>query len=67
MRDVTRYLARLRKQGYRTEWTGRSHLKVYAPDGHLVTVTGGTPSDRRAVRNLRARVNRDARKGEAGA
>ena len=65
MRDVSQYLASLRKQGYVTAWSRNGHVKVYSPDGSLVTVASGTPSDRRSVRNLRARVRRAAREPAA--
>lgn len=62
MREMSQYLAALRGQGYSTALSRNGHVKVYSPEGCLVTVASGTPSDFRSVRNLRARVRRAARK-----
>lgn len=43
--------------GARVEMTKNSHWKVFCPDGSIV-VTGGTPSDRRALLNFRAQLRR---------
>ncbi len=42
--------------------TGHNHLRLAHPSGWVV-VASGTPSDARALRNLRAELRRQARRG----
>jgi len=59
--DLTALLRYLRRRGYTTTRTRSGHWRIYAPDGRLIAITGSTPSDFRALRNLRATVKRSAR------
>lgn len=47
----------LKKQGWSVELRKCNHWRLTAPDGR-VTYTGGSPSDWRSVRNLRAKLRR---------
>lgn len=47
-----------KRQGWSTEHTRRGHLVFVGPRGVHRIVTGGTPSDRRAKKNLLADLRR---------
>ena len=47
----------LRRQGWRIE-EGTKHIKCFSPDGETIVTMGRTPSDHRAVRNLKARLRK---------
>ena len=60
VKDV-RELARIAAaQGWRVERTGKHHLRWVPPDrGRRVIYSGSTPSDYRAIRNIRAMLRRE--------
>lgn len=45
-------------QGWKLKLTKKGHRKLLSPDGKTTVVTGGTPSDRRALMNFRADLKR---------
>lgn len=47
----------LERQGWRIEITKKNHLKLFSPEGGIV-VASGTPSDWRAMMQLRADLRR---------
>jgi hypothetical protein len=51
-------LRQLRRAGYRVTRARSGHWHVRDSNGRLVAVTSATPSDRRAIANLRATVRR---------
>lgn len=58
-KDVRQYLRKLRKRGYViTQQKRTAHYRVYSEAGELVTITGCSPSDFRALYELRAAVAR---------
>lgn len=57
-KDLKVLLRLARKQQWRILTTGK-HLKWYAPDGTTLIVTAASPSDKRALMNIR----RDLRQG----
>jgi hypothetical protein len=74
--EFTDYLRELARNGYVLERGRANHWKVYRCDGtvhsghcrdcRLITVTSSTPSDVRALRNLKAHIKRDARNESDG-
>lgn len=55
--ELYELLAKAETDGWSIEETKRSHIQLKGPNGALIH-TGGTPSDHRAVRNLRAQIRR---------
>lgn len=58
MTPLAAVLRDLRRAGYSTRLARSGHWHIRDRAGHLVAVTGSTPSDHRAVRNLRAHIRR---------
>jgi predicted RNA binding protein YcfA (HicA-like mRNA interferase family) len=57
--DVERLVAAARQQGWRVERTRKGHWRFVPPEPTgAVVLAGGTPSDRRAARNLLAGLRR---------
>lgn len=56
--DVRAMVGKLRDSGFKVEESGSGHLKVYGPNGRLVSTLPKTPSDRRALKNARAQFRR---------
>lgn len=54
-KEIDAELRTLERAGYRV--TKAAHVKVIAPNGRTVTLSG-TPSDHRAVRNIKADLRR---------
>lgn len=46
------------EQGWRVEYTKGGHLKWFPPVGTEFVVSSSTPSDYRAIKNLRAMLRR---------
>lgn len=57
-KDLNKIFKALDDQGFKVTLTKGSHYKIYGPDGRLVTVTGGTPSDGRSNKNFLAALRR---------
>lgn len=51
--DAARFVRELEAAGWRRK-PGKRHVKLLAPDGATVMVVALTPSDRRALTNMRA-------------
>jgi len=45
-------------QGWRIEPTNREHFRWLSPDGKYIVITSKTPSDRRALANIRSDLRR---------
>ena len=56
-REAEAFLRELEAAGW-TRKRGRKHAKMLSPDGLHVVVVPSTPSDRRALTNVRALVKR---------
>lgn len=56
-RDLKDIIARVKRAGWAVLYTGGGHLKLCPPQGGAI-FTGSTPSDPRALRNLRAHLKR---------
>ncbi|MFJ5989263.1 hypothetical protein [Lentzea sp. NPDC092896] len=50
-KEIDKLLKELERQGFTYKLTRKQHYAVYGPEGHLVTVLSGTPSDRRSLKN----------------
>lgn len=57
-KDVQQVTRALRKQGWHIGRTRKGHMKLTSPLGRVV-VTPSTPSDRRAVLNMRAQLRKE--------
>lgn len=57
-KDTKKILAAVRKAGWRVERTGGQHYKLKSICGQHIVIVSGTPSDRRSVNNLRAKLKR---------
>ena len=57
-RDLKQVIAACERAGWVVTKTGGGHWRFRAPQGVLV-FTGSTPSDPRAIANLRARLRRE--------
>lgn len=55
--DTARFVKELEAQGWRRK-AGRKHVKMLAPDGVAMMVVSLTPSDRRALTNMRLLAKR---------
>lgn len=66
MSDLDKLIAQARRAGWRVTKTTRGHWKFWSPDGKHAVVASGTPSDRRAVANLRAQLKRAGFKAATG-
>ena len=51
--DAARFVKELEAAGWRRK-PGRKHVKMLAPDGRTIMVVSATPSDWRALTNMRA-------------
>jgi hypothetical protein len=56
--EVDKMLSRAITMGWRVKRTGGNHIKAMSPDGNSVVVISGTPSDHRAIMNIRAAFRR---------
>lgn len=56
-KDVKKYLRWLTHNGFEVKMTKSSHWKVYR-DGTLIAVLPSTPSDHRAMKNVRNLVDK---------
>lgn len=60
--EVAAFLRELRGRGYTAKKARRSgHWIIRNPQGRIVTVTSGTPSDRRTLMNARKQIERSER------
>jgi hypothetical protein len=57
-RELNDLFKKLIRQNWRIVQTPNGHFKCYPPDGGPFVVTGGTLSDHRAVKNIRARFRK---------
>jgi tRNA splicing endonuclease len=58
MRDITVIVKELRRRGYVVKKGGRAnHWKVYR-NGHLISVMAATPTDHRAIKNIKKYLKR---------
>lgn len=61
-KDVRKYLQEIRKEGYTFSITGGTHVRIECGFcKRMVTTTGCSTSDFRAIRNLRATIRRHSR------
>jgi len=59
MHDLTTLVHLARRQGWCVERTGGGHMRFRSPDPTApFIITSSTPSDQRAVRNMRAMLRR---------
>ena len=65
-RDLSRILDDARDRGWRAELTNGGHWRLRGPNQALL-FTGSTPSDHRAIKNLRSDIRRAERFGRARA
>lgn len=56
-RDLRDALAAAEERGWQIVATSKSHIKLTHPSGAVV-FAGSSPSDRRAIRNMEARLRR---------
>ena len=54
---VSRFVKELEEAGW-TRKPGRKHVKMLAPDGRTMMVVSATPSDRKALTNMRLLAKR---------
>jgi hypothetical protein len=57
-RDMDHFIRQLRREGFTATVTGKSHWRVTHPDMTAPVFAAGSPSDRRALLNLRATIRR---------
>jgi hypothetical protein len=57
-KDVKQLIKVAEQQGWTVTRTGTLHLRWQAPDGRVLFRNGTSPSDRRAVANLRSDLRR---------
>jgi predicted RNA binding protein YcfA (HicA-like mRNA interferase family) len=57
-KDVEQFLRVLRRDGWRVERTNGEHWKLTPPGSGRMVFTGSTPSDHRAIKNLKAECRR---------
>lgn len=57
-RELNDMFKKLLDQGWRVVQTPNNHFKCYPPGGGPFVTTAGTPSDYRAIKNIRARLRR---------
>ena len=55
--DTARFVKELEAAGWRRK-PGRKHVKMLAPDGVSMMVVSATPSDRKALTNMRLLAKR---------
>jgi hypothetical protein len=58
-REMNAFVRRLRRDGFTASVTGRTHWRISHPDLESPVFAAGTPSDRRALHNLRATIRRN--------
>jgi predicted RNA binding protein YcfA (HicA-like mRNA interferase family) len=63
-RDVKHFTREVEARGWNVAPTRRGHLRLTHPNGGLVFVAG-TPSDHRALTNMRAEIKRQERRWAA--
>ena len=56
-KDCAQLVRKAKKQGWRLV-QGKQHPRLYPPDGGDYIVMPGSPSDHRAVKNIRAEMRR---------
>lgn len=56
--NVSDIMAEVQRQGWRVVRDGGGHYKFYSPCGKHIVVVAVSPSDHRAVKNIRARFRR---------
>ena len=57
-KEVRELIEEARRQGWRIETLRSGHTMMYAPDGEGKVPVAGTPSDRRALKNVISRMRR---------
>jgi len=57
-KDIRQLVKRAKRDGWDVAETRRGHVSFRSPDGAYTYVTSGTPSDQRALNNLRAGLRR---------
>ena len=55
--DAARFVRELEAAGWRRK-PGRKHVKMLSPDGRTMMVVSATPSDRKALTNMRLLAKR---------
>ena len=55
--ETARFVKELEAVGWRRK-PGRKHVKMLAPDGRTMMVVSATPSDRKALTNMRLLAKR---------
>lgn len=57
-KDLRKLVREMEKQGWTVEHMNSDHLRWYPPDGRDPVFSGSTPSDWRALRNIKAKLRR---------
>lgn len=59
MKEVIALIKQLERKGYTVKRSRSNHWKVYAPDGRMVSSMAVTPTDTRALFNMRKFLRRN--------
>jgi len=57
-KDIKRIIQEAKDQGFTVSKSKSGHIKWHAPDGKSIVVSSGTPSDSRAMANMKSRLKR---------
>jgi predicted RNA binding protein YcfA (HicA-like mRNA interferase family) len=57
-KELKEVIREAENQGWTVRRSKKGHLQFFAPDGKSIVVSGGTPSDHRAMPNLIQRLRR---------
>lgn len=60
-KDLRQFLRSIEKDGWGWHIRRNGHLRLDGPNGEVV-FTGGTPTDNRAIKNLRSDMRRETKK-----
>ena len=63
-KDLRQFLRSIEDEGWNWHFRRSGHLRLDGPNGEVV-FTGGTPTDKRAVKNLRSDMRRETRKRQS--
>ncbi len=55
--NARKFVRSLQREGWSWEYNGSGHIKLTSPEGMKLTMAA-TPSDQRALKNVRAQVRR---------
>lgn len=65
-REIKELVRELEDKGWRVIISQNNHHKAFHPDGEHMIVFANTPSDHRAIKNIRSMVKRIEREIESG-